>query len=536
MRGHVAQLRRDHPGLVEDLSSRERADGRRILVIFISDNVQEARLQGILAKALQLRGAHIQFLVSRSGMRGRAVLKALGFRDFVYTEDFIAGRPHEHERRADEVLAAVTTTRELLQYEIDGVRVGRQALSTVIRQRLDPRIDLDDPSVRHALRASLAAAIEGIGRSARTLDATRPDELMLIERGYVSFASLFDVALVRGIPVVQLQLAHRDDALELKRCRLDNRDLGPRSLDDATWEAVLEGGWSDEREALLDAEFAAAEEEKWYLARRVRHTSGARGPEELRRRLGLDPDRPVAVLFSHVLWDASLFYWEDVYPDQGLWFSETIRLAADNDDVQWLVKLHPALHWELLHERVKREPAELAMIRDAVGALPPHMQLLESLADVDNRDLFQIIDAGVTIRGTVGVELPRLGIPVVTAGTSDYTGRGFTIDSASIPEYEANIRSVGSLERLTEEQVRTANLYSYSIFCVRPWRFKSFVTEYVSEELTGGTIEFRLGYDVRTLADLEAAGDLQDFAEWAADSDSADFVDRERLGAGTLAR
>src|SRR5256885_16944770 len=55
-------------------------------------------------------------------------------------------------------------------------------------------------------------------------------------------------------------------------------------------------------------------------------------------------------------------------------------------------------------------------LREAVGELPPHVRLIRPDDDVDNVDLFRIVDAGVTIRGTVGLELPRLGVPALTAG------------------------------------------------------------------------------------------------------------------------
>src|SRR5256885_15289971 len=52
-------------------------------------------------------------------------------------------------------------------------------------------------------------------------------------------------------------------------------------------------------------------------------------------------------------------------------------------------------------------------LREAVGELPPHVRLIRPDDDVDNVDLFRIVDAGVTIRGTVGLELPRLGVPEI---------------------------------------------------------------------------------------------------------------------------
>jgi hypothetical protein len=323
------------------------------------------------------------------------------------------------------VLAQIDRCRTLADYkelEISGARVGRQALSTVVRRSREPSIDLDDAAVRADIRDTILYALRTLELADRTLDTVDPDCVLTVERGYAGFGSISDRALVRGVPVVQFQAAHRDDAFYLKRYTVDSRDLHPRSLDDATWARLLDLGLTEERERALDREMAAQEEGKWVLARRNRSGAEPGGPEALRARLELDDTRKVAAVFSHILWDASMFYGTDVYPDQGRWFAETVRLACEDDRVQWLVKLHPALFWKIRFDGVDEEPAELAMIRELAGELPPHVRLLTPDANVSNVDLFQIVDAGITIRGTVGIELPPLGVPVLPAGTSAYTG------------------------------------------------------------------------------------------------------------------
>ncbi|MFN2468617.1 MAG: hypothetical protein ABR521_10875 [Gaiellaceae bacterium] len=512
-----------HPELAADLSVLERPDGKRVLVVSLSDDPEQVRLEALLIKALQVRGARVSVLTFRSSRRGVRELRGLGIRRLVFYEDHAPDR-RDWAAEAARLAAGCRTVQDFKELEYRGARVGRHGLSTVVRARHEPRIDLEDPDVRAAIARTIAYAIEGVHTGEQVLDAARPDLLLMIERGYAGFGSIFDLALQRGIPVVQFQAAHRDDAFLMKRYTLANRELHPRSLDDLTWRRLLERGWDDDRERELEAELEAREEGKWFMSRRIRHAARRRPPEELRRDLGLDRERKVAVLFSHVLWDASMFYGRDVHADQGQWFAETVRLAAADERVQWLVKLHPALFWKLRADGVRAEPAELAMIRESVGGLPPHMRLLRPDDDVANADLFELVDAGVTIRGTVGLELPALGVPVLTAGTTDYGGRGFTVDAGSIDEYEANVRGIAALPRLTPEQTRLARLYAYGVFCVRPWRFDSFRLEYLPLVESGDTLLHRLRWAISTPAELKAADDLARFAAWVLDSDEADYT------------
>ena len=64
----------------------------------------------------------------------------------------------------------------------------------------------------------------------------------------------------------------------------------------------------------------------------------------------------------------------------------------------------------------------MALIRERVGKLPPHVRVLAPDTKVSTLSLFRSIDAGITVRGSIGYELPCFGVPVVTAGTGRYSG------------------------------------------------------------------------------------------------------------------
>jgi len=506
------------PGLARKLPG---GGGRHVLLVSLTEDVEQAKLEALLAKALQAHGGRVTVYVFRSSRRSVELFRALGVDELAFYED-VAPPRGDAAAEAERIVAGCTTVHDYKELTYRGARVGRQALSTVVRARHDAAVDVESDQLRREITAAVAVGIEGVHASERLLDGIRPDVLLMVERGYAGLGALSDVALERDVPVVQFGSAHRDDAFFLKRYTRRNRDLQQRSLDEQTWSELLAEGWSDEKDDELRAELDARETGKWFLARRVRHARRRRDPAELRRELGLD-DRKVAVLFSHVLWDASMFFGRDLYPDQAAWFVETVRLAAADDRVQWLVKLHPALFWKLRAEGVETEPAEVALLRERIGELPPHVKLLDPAADVANTDLFQLLDAGVTIRGTVGIELPQLGVPVLTAGTSDYAGRGFTVDAETIEDYERNVRGIAELERLSPEQVELAKLYAYGVFCRRPWRFSSFRIEYLPPSDERG-VPHLVHLEVADEQQLRAAEDLRAFADWVLRSDDADFT------------
>ena len=75
---------------------------------------------------------------------------------------------------------------------------------------------------------------------------------------------------------------------------------------------------------------------------------------------------------------------------------------------------------------------------------------------------------GITIRGSIGIELPCFGVPVLTAGTGFYSGRGFTVDSASRAEYLARLAPIEELPPLTDREIELARRHAYALFRLRP--------------------------------------------------------------------
>ena len=64
-------------------------------------------------------------------------------------------------------------------------------------------------------------------------------------------------------------------------------------------------------------------------------------------------------------------------------------------------------------------------LRRHFGNLPGHVKLMRADTGINTFSLFDVADYGLTVRGTIGMELPCFGIPVVTAGTGRYSGPWF---------------------------------------------------------------------------------------------------------------
>jgi hypothetical protein len=479
------------------------ATGPVALVVSLTTFPYQLKVEGMLANALRLAGHRPVVLVPPPSPLDapRRYLAAFGLEALVRLDEVdVEAPPLEGELR-------------------------RYVLSTASRMLHRTSLEPDDPELQPLLRDLALTAARSRAAGALLLDELQPELVLFNERNYAQEAPLCDLALERGLNTIQWVNALQDDALVFKRYTDETKGLHPRSLSDASWERVRELEWTSEREAGLEEEFRLRYGGGWGLARRNHGWTRAFSREEIRAELGLGPRRKIAVLFSHVLWDANMFLrGVDLFPDQEAWFVESVRAACENDRVDWIVKLHPANVWKQRRDGFEGEGSELEILRERIGELPPHVRVVRAGSDISTRSIFDLADYGITIRGSVGFELPCFGVPVLTAGTGFYAGRGFTVDSATAGEYLERLRRIDELPPLSADQTLLAKKHAYALFRLRPTRFTSFTSIFRPLEELGHPLDHDVVVNLRSRDELERADDLRSFGEWAVRSRELDYL------------
>ena len=494
------------------------------LLASLSYSTFQVKLEGMIAKALQMTGFDVVAAVPADGDLVRRYFRVFAVDRFVTLDDYAADVEDEAER----LLAAVETGADLKNVQYRGADVGRQVLSTLSRYLHEGSVDLRDPEARRLAHELLPVSMRTAAASERLLDDVAPDLVLFNERNYADQGPVSDIALARRLNVVQFVSGFDDDTLVFKRFTEETKGIHPRSLSDESWQVVREVEWTPERQAELDAEFARRyDKDATFLARWNQGWTRRHSRDELVAKLGLDPAKPTAVVFSHVLWDANMFYGRDLFVDQEEWFVETVRAACENPRANWIVKLHPANVWKLRRDGYEGELDEVRAIRRHIGELPPHVHLLPPDTDISTWSLFSVTDVGVTIRGSTGFELPCFGVPALTAGTGFYSNRGFTVDSETREEYLARLARVEETPRPTPDQVELARKHAWGLFRARQTRFTSFRSVYQPVEHVDRPFEATIEVNVRTPEELAAAPDLRELGGWMVDSRALDYLDRQ---------
>lgn len=499
---------------------------KKVLIVSLTDWAAQVKAESMLAKALQLHGYTPIVVTFRGCRRALKYFRVFGFDQFVFLDDFMSLRAApsgDGDFRA--LLDEVTTVRSLLGLEYRDVDIGRHALSSVTRALLHGSVELSDPTVTTFVERALRRSV-GVAHAAEALvDTVQPQMALFLEKGYTPYGEIFDILVNRKVNTIQWFHSHRSDALAFKRYTGETRDVHPFSLSLETWERIRRMPWTNKHERELMEELRGRYEGgTWFNRKFLQVGKKLKHPEEVRRQLGLDSFKKTAVIFSHVLWDATFFYGENLFNDYEEWLVETIRAACMNSAVNWVVKLHPDYVWKLRLANRREEIRDEVAIQAKIGTLPDHIKLLEPATDISTFSLFAVTDYCVTVRGTIGIEMPCFGIPVFTAGTGRYSGFGFTIDSSTREEYLDKLRCIQDFPRLSVEQTELAKKHAYALFKLRPCAFKTFEMVQMSLENLGHPLDHNIIIHAHSFHDLTAAQDLKAFTEWAIDSWQLDFL------------
>ncbi len=484
------------------------------------------KTEAMFALALKLAGWRVVFVLPQAEPEpAEKLLRAFGFADFHHWREFRSDAADAAEivLEAEELLAHATSFSAIKQMTSAGCWVGPQVLSNVSRLLFEAGFDVQTEKARELIRGTLLKCLSTIHAAQRLFAALRPSLVVVNEANYAHYAAIVDVAIGAKIEVVQFVQPARDDAFYLWKLRPGTRRQHPSTVSRETFEKVTAAPWTSAQDAQVDAVMKDRYSGRWFLQQRNQQGVETRAKDALIAELGLDPKKKIACVFSHLLWDANLFYGEDLFADYGDWFLETVKAACRNDCVNWLIKYHPANTWKRARENISVELAEDVLLRRHIDKLPPHVKILKPSCGISTQSLFESIDYGITVRGTSGLELPCYGVPIFTAGTGRYSGLGFSIDSQTRDEYLRRMAEIQDQPPLTPAQTLLARQHAYAVFCLRPWEMKSFRASFRPARYPGDPLDYDLRPAVGSVAAIRENADLLQFATWATQPGPPDF-------------
>ena len=490
---------------------------RKRALIVRNISIPYAKIEALVVKALQLAGFECIAVTQRTYDFLRYDWLVGNEVGYLFSDFDAIGDP----RWVQEQMPKLVTTQDWLNLTYRGVRVGQFVLASTLRARREGQLDFRDQKVQSLLARVLNGSVNAVIGGSRLLDEIKPDCLLFMDRAYAGWGEIFDLALQRELDVITWNAGYKSNCLNFKRYTVRNERDHPLSPSAESWSRMRSFPWNRSygdvvRQEILDS----YKSEDWFSSVGTQFNKRVLSREATRRELGLSEDRKVAIIFPHILWDGSFFFGRDLFQDYTEWFVETIKAACANNRVQWVVKLHPAHVVKATQRGLPNRPTELAVLEGIVDKLPSHVTLLQPDSPISTYSLFQIADYAITVRGTIGIEAALLGVPVVTAGTGRYDGRGFTLDSSTRDEYRARLAVLETYPPLTRDQIELAERYAYFVFLCRPLRLSCASLEYARD----GKATPIVTVHCQSSRQWSESPDMLSLADWFRDGTTEDFV------------
>ena len=240
-RAAFAGVRDDLVRVCEGLRAKAAQDHKRVLVCGWPYFSGAAMLLPVLAAFIRAGYRPVVVLPSRADSLAIELYGIAGCDDFAFWTEL----PPSHRSIGETDIAGVRTVEDALTIERDGIRAGRYALSTMMRNLRRGRFDFSDAADRRQLLGWLQRSEDAITFAEKLLAEWKPDALLLNDQGYIPLGPLFERATRRGIAAYTWNASHRDNAIILKRYDAKHTDEHPVSLSKQSWESIRARAWSD---------------------------------------------------------------------------------------------------------------------------------------------------------------------------------------------------------------------------------------------------------------------------------------------------
>lgn len=433
-------------------------------------------VEGAIAAALRLRGINVHAVICDGPFRAcvkreindgvpvarwqdacaqcradnAAVLKRMGI-SYSFIGEFVP----ESSRAAFWDLTAPVKWETLDDLCYGDINVGKNVRSAILRFLKGYSLTGHEEIVREYSFSALVVA----AAAACAMDRIAPSRIFMSHGTYVDWGPALHTALFRGIPVTAWMASYLPVRFYFRHVE-DNIRIDFHNMSHAAWEKCESSDLSPAQNARLD-KFLEDRYRK-HVSFDMKHLKKYSGNiDHLRKEYAPISDKPIWGIMLHVNWDCVSDYSPMAHASFDDWLLDTMREILNIPDVHWLVKVHPAEAWD--------NPASgaLRLIERYFPLLPSHVRVISAEEEISPLNFFELIDGGVAVYGTSGLELAVLGKPVILAGEAHYGGKGFTYDGLTPDAYKQLLREAGSLKPLSEEQRLLARRYAYCYFIQR---------------------------------------------------------------------
>jgi len=181
--------------------------------------------------------------------------------------------------------------------------------------------------------------------------------------------------------------------------------------------------------------------------------------KEFAKEKSINLKKPIISLFTNVIWDAQLFYDQNIFKNMIEWIFETIDFAITNN-LQLIIRVHPA---ELTGSLPSRQNV-IDEINKKYKKLPKNIIIV---APNDKLSSYTLIDNSsfcIVYASTIASEIAAMGKSVIAGGETWIKNKSISLDPKNKKQYFKFINQLAKKPKLSTSRRYRALKYAYHFF------------------------------------------------------------------------
>jgi hypothetical protein len=412
--------------------TKDAATDQRILFFSFTGWSTHMVLDGLLGKALTLRGAEVSYFTcggilplcnihnvssdvppmpcGRCRAYADSSLEAFHFEPLMM-KDLVSSKDRAH---LEAEVTAIPDS-ELLDFKYDGLPIGYFASVSTRWFMITNQMD-GTPEMRSHHRKHILLGLMVNLAITKLIASLQPDKILMVNGLQVPEQVVRSVAARSNIPCIYTERGYLTNtfiATHHESCA-----LYPLESD---WEKYRDQPLSTQQVEQLDA---------YLVGRRYGHKqmdnlwADVQGDENiLRTEINLPPGRPLVAAFTNVCGDTALIDRDLAYPDIVDWIDHLIAIFSERPDTDLVIRVHPA------ETRIKRYAPRIMYgryITEHYPHLPTNIKIIPSASTLSSYTLAELSDFVMVYASTMGLETVLMNKPTTVAAQVHYRDKGFT--------------------------------------------------------------------------------------------------------------
>lgn len=365
------------------------------------------------------------------------------YSDFLDTQDFALA----------EEISTTLPKEEIRGYCYEDMAIGEHATAGALR--FFARGDLDnEPLGESILRKYLKSALLTTFAVKKLFSRIHFINVVMHHGIYVPQGLIGEVARKLKIPSVSWNLSYRKNTFLFSHNDTYHHTLISESVKE--WENI---SWGPELESTLLSYLKT----RWYGKNdwiKFQNDNPIINSDQIFSKLGINPSKKCIGLLTNVIWDAQLHYPKNAFPNMVDWVLKTIQYFTNRNDIQLLIRVHPAELRGLLPSR----QLIVDEIKRKYPSLPKNIFIIPPESNISTYATMINCNAVIIFGTKTGVELTSLGLPVIVAGEAWIKNKGITKDAKSVDHYFSLLDQLPVSGIMDDKATLRARKYAFHFF------------------------------------------------------------------------